>query len=69
MAKRPAVPPAYSDVVIERPGGERYVGRYTVQRETITVHYGEKSTTTQLGNTPPHALARLLLAELIEPKR
>jgi hypothetical protein len=53
-----------TDVVIEK-DGERHTGSYTVERGVITVRYGFRSKTTQIGNTSVGALARLLLLELL----
>jgi hypothetical protein len=51
-------------VTIER-GGKTYTGTYKVDHRIITVKYESKTETTQVGNLPPHVLARQLLGELI----
>lgn len=45
--------------------GKPYAGSYYVDRRTITVTYGIRKKTTQLGGSSPDGLARILLGELV----
>lgn len=52
------------EVSIER-DGKTFTGHYEVTKGIITVTYGWKSKTTQVGGTPAEILARILLSELV----
>ena len=57
---------ASDEIAIER-GGKTYKGYYEVSKGIVTVTtpmYGSKST--QVGNSPPATLARIMLRELID---
>ena len=57
----------WNKVEIEK-GGKTYAGMYRVEGGIITVTYdgdGGGAKSTQVGNTPPQSLARVLLAELV----
>jgi hypothetical protein len=61
----------WNDVEIEK-DGERYAGKYRVEGGIITLTYdaeggGDKST--QVGNSEPERLAKLLLNELVTELR
>ena len=43
--------------------GSTRSGHYTVKGDTMTVHFGDKAKATQLGGTPPDALAAMILGE------
>jgi hypothetical protein len=45
-------------------GGYRLDGRYRIESGMITVSCANGIKTTQLGNTPPDGLARLILSEI-----
>jgi hypothetical protein len=52
-------------VIAVQVDGNIHTGSYTVKGRMITVSYG-RSKTTQVGDTPLDALARLMMLELIE---
>jgi hypothetical protein len=58
-------PPMTMDVAIER-DGTTYRGSYTVDREVVRVSDGDGSKATQIGNSSPERIARILLSELVE---
>ena len=68
MAKKPS--PESRDVVIDR-DGKQHTGHYTVEGGVVRVRYfggtaiGGVSKATQVGNSSPERVARLLLAELV----
>jgi hypothetical protein len=65
MPKRNRPPPLPSrDVEIEI-DGRRHSGRYTVDRDVLTVSHANGQIATQVGNTPVENLARQLLSELV----
>ena len=57
-------------VAIERKG-KLYTGSYNIARRMITVAYGSRAKTTQLGGSAdaPEALARIMLSEIVEEKK
>ncbi|MBN1772008.1 MAG: hypothetical protein JXB32_12135 [Deltaproteobacteria bacterium] len=59
---------ARHEVAVEQ-DGKRFVGSYAVDRGMITVHFAMTSETTQVGDSPPEALAELLLHELVSKHR
>ena len=62
---------SWHNIEVER-DGNRYVGKYRVEGGIITVYYegdggGDKET--QVGNSEPETLGRLLLSEIVAEKR
>jgi hypothetical protein len=51
-------------VKIDR-NGQRYSGTYVVEREMVHVSYGDVTKSTQVGGSPPSAIARILLSEIL----
>jgi hypothetical protein len=64
MRRNRKPPPPSSPVQIDL-DGKSYVGGYFVERGMITVSYGLRQTTTQLGGSTAAGLARILLSELV----
>jgi hypothetical protein len=48
--------------------GKTHAGSYTVSGKVITVSYGGRTKTTQIGGTPQATIARQLLRELVRSK-
>ena len=46
--------------------GVKYEGSYVVEGGVITVHYGERPSTTLFGGSSPDIIARTLLRELVQ---
>ena len=67
MARRktPSWEPRTVQIKLE---GKTYTGSYTVDRESITVSYGDISESTHLGGfkSRPAGLARLLLEKMVK---
>ena len=45
--------------------GQQHRGTYTVNQGVVTVEYGGRTKSTQVGGSPPATLARVLLGELV----
>lgn len=56
-----------TDFTLER-NGKIYKARYVIEKKMITVFYGDRQKTTQLGGSAnyPGSLARVIAYELIE---
>lgn len=57
--------PMSRDVAVER-DGKTHTGSYTVERGVVRVSYRDGSKATQVGNSSPERVARLLLSGLVE---
>lgn len=55
----------WREVAIER-NGKTHTGHYEVTRGVITVTFGFKTKTTQVGGTPVEVLAKMLLSEMVD---
>jgi len=49
--------------------GKRHVGRFTVKGRLVTLNYGARSMTTQVGGSPAKTIARVMLRELVAEDR
>jgi hypothetical protein len=55
------------EIIIEL-SGNKFTGRYIIKNRMVTVTSGFGQKSTQVGNSDPKSLARMLLTELIQKK-